>query len=363
MSIKRAFSEQSIFRSIAIILILNSHLDGFWRSNFLASGGSLGNTMFFFISGISLINQINLKTLNEIFSINIINWAKKRLIRIYIPLWYYLIIFSALTLILPTNLYTYKINFNLNNFFYPTDYWFISELLILYFITPFIDLLIKKGFSKTLFIVIFTIYLAYYINLIYANQATGLFVESTGLRYLFYGFIYIFSLKLLMLYQNFKKNISLYLSKIEIFSYSTLILSLILLIFYRLNINNDNYNLIQILFHILQTIICLAIYDICLNLKIYLDKNHKIFKKLFMEISILTFDLYLFEHYTINIVNRFREDYLDIYIDNFSLLKYIYLIIIPIYMLFSYFLCKLLMNMRLAISFNFIKLINNFPKV
>ena len=48
MSIKRAFSEQSIFRSIAIILILNSYLDGFWRSNFLALGGSLGNTMFFY---------------------------------------------------------------------------------------------------------------------------------------------------------------------------------------------------------------------------------------------------------------------------------------------------------------------------
>ena len=77
----------------------------------------------------------------------------------------------------------------------------------------------------------------------------------------------------------------------------------------------------------------------------------------------LTFDLYLFEHYTINIVNRFREDYLDIYIDNFSLLKFLYLIIIPIYMFISYVLCKFLMNIRLAISFNFIKLINNFPKV
>ena len=56
-------------------------------------------------------------------------------------------------------------------------------------------------------------------------------------------------------------------------------------------------------------------------------------------------------------------EHLDIYIDNFSLLKYLYLIIIPIYMLFSYLLCKLLMNIRIAISFNFIKLINNFPKV
>ena len=164
-----------------------------------------------------------------------------------------------------------------------------------------------------------------------------------------------------MLYQNLKKIFSIFIKRF--FSYTTLILSLTLLIFYRLNINNDNYNLIQILFHILQTIICLAIYDICLNFKIYLDKNHKIFKKLFIEISILTFDLYLFEHYTINIVNRFREDYLDIYIADFSFIKYFYLIFIPIYMIFSYALCKFLMNTRLAISFNFFKLVSKFPKV
>ena len=79
--------------------------------------------------------------------------------------------------------------------------------------------------------------------------------------------------------------------------------------------------------------------------------------------TIFTFDLYLFEHFTIDIVNRFREDYLDIYIENFSFIKYLYLIFIPIYMLISYFLCKFLMNTRLATSFNFIKLITKFPKV
>ena len=363
MAIVRNFSAQSVFRSIAIVLILNSHLDGFWRSSFLASGGSLGNTMFFFISGISLLKQINLKNFNEIFSKSTFKWLKKRFVRIYIPLWYYLIIFSGLALILPTNLFTYKINYNFHNFIYPTDYWFISELLILYLITPLMFLFHKKGYSKTIFLVVFTIYLLYYFKLIITNQASGLFVESSGLRYIFYCLIYLFSLKILNLYQNTKRYLHEYSPKINFFSYFILSLSMALIIFYRLNIDINNFNLIQIVFHILQIIICVSFYDICIDVKNYFNKNHELFKILFIKISILTFDLYLFEHFTINIVNRFREDYLDIYLENFSLIKFLYLVFIPIYMVISYLLCRLLMKTRLMISSRFLNLIDKLSKV
>ena len=51
-------NSQSVFRALAILLILNSHLDGFWGNKFAAGGGSAGNIMFFYISGLSLLPQV-----------------------------------------------------------------------------------------------------------------------------------------------------------------------------------------------------------------------------------------------------------------------------------------------------------------
>ena len=73
-----------ILRAIAVMLITNSHFKGIYPSDILSFGGGMGVALFYMISGYLLTN-INQKT-------KFIQWYKKRLLRLYIPLWIFDII-------------------------------------------------------------------------------------------------------------------------------------------------------------------------------------------------------------------------------------------------------------------------------
>ena len=116
----RAFNYQSIFRTLAIFFVLNSHLDGFYPSESFSSGGSLGNTMFFFISGLSLKNKFNITFINDLFRPDFLEQIIKRLKRIYLPIWFYLTFFLFVNLFIPKSFYSFDIELNLKNFYFNT---------------------------------------------------------------------------------------------------------------------------------------------------------------------------------------------------------------------------------------------------
>lgn len=68
-----------ILKFLAAILITNSHMDLLYsKYSFLATGGTIGDVLFFFCSGFTLF----MKPLNSGFS-NFLNWYKRRINRIY----------------------------------------------------------------------------------------------------------------------------------------------------------------------------------------------------------------------------------------------------------------------------------------
>jgi Ca2+/Na+ antiporter len=114
-------------RSIATILITNSHYGSVWPSSSLAFGGLLGNVLFFAVSGYCLFN------IKQGFG----RWYLKRILRVY-PV---VIGFTLLTVLFglyPLN----SLSDAFRLFVYPTNYIFLVWLMICYvgfYIVAYLD--------------------------------------------------------------------------------------------------------------------------------------------------------------------------------------------------------------------------------
>ncbi len=104
-------------RTIAAILITNSHFSNIWPVSAMATGGLLGNVLFFAISGFCLFN------VKENFG----KWYLKRILRVYPTL----IAFTLLTVLMGD--YSLKSGADaVRLFVYPTNYVFLVWLMVLY---------------------------------------------------------------------------------------------------------------------------------------------------------------------------------------------------------------------------------------
>ncbi len=134
---------------IATALITNSHFGNFWPVSALATGGLLGNVIFFAVSGFLLYN---IKT-------SFIKWFPKRFFRVY-PV---LAIFTLFTVLIGE----YPLN-NLDDafklFVYPTNYIFLVWLIICYCIFYFVVYIDKKviNFLEITMAVIFLVWISVY---------------------------------------------------------------------------------------------------------------------------------------------------------------------------------------------------------
>ena len=96
-------------KSVATILITNSHYDKIWPSSAMAIGGLLGNVLFFAVSGFCLY---------EIKG-SFLRWYGKRFLRIY-PIMIGYTLFTVLIGSYPINSWTDAFRL----FVYPTNYIF-----------------------------------------------------------------------------------------------------------------------------------------------------------------------------------------------------------------------------------------------
>lgn len=104
-------------RTIATVLITNSHYSNIWPISALAAGGLLGNILFFAASGFCLLN------IKESFG----KWYLKRIVKI----WPVMLGFTLLTVLIGDYpLASWKDAFRL--FLYPTNYIFLVWLMVSY---------------------------------------------------------------------------------------------------------------------------------------------------------------------------------------------------------------------------------------
>ena len=121
-------------RTIATVLITNSHYSNIWPISDLAAGGLLGNILFFAASGFCLLN------IKENFG----KWYLKRIAKI----WPVMIGFTLLTVLIGDySLASWKDAVRL--FLYPTNYIFLVWLMISY-IAFYVLAWLSKKYDKTI---------------------------------------------------------------------------------------------------------------------------------------------------------------------------------------------------------------------
>lgn len=157
-----------ILKAIATSAITNSHLRGFYPIERLATGGMLGNMIFFFCSGCVLTDSL-LKRPKHYWP-----WISRRLLRLYAPYWIMLAIVATAA----------HQRLSIGALIYPDDYWFIPILAIIYIPAYYA---IVYGTLRDILIVIISLFLLFLGMFIAYVDDTHMDIENhVGVKSVFY---------------------------------------------------------------------------------------------------------------------------------------------------------------------------------
>ncbi len=184
-------------RAVAILLITNSHLDSLYATgsvSFLGTGGALGNSLFFMLSGLGLGLGTSKKGLQPFRS-----WMHRRISRIYPSIW---IVVLLLALGLEGAWQHWAGMDYLHEFFYPTSYWFISALVVFYILLYPLLKNQQKPFLVSVFFFLFIPYLFFYLTMVDLSIFS---VENSGyFKWIYYFQIMLFGTWLAKRYSRIK---------------------------------------------------------------------------------------------------------------------------------------------------------------
>lgn len=124
-------NDTRFLRSIAIILIVNSHLDQFYPRQFFATGGMIGNSLFFMLSVYGLF--LSQKKNNRGFK----DYMSRRIGRIYPSVWVTLVLAYIPYRIITGEFSAENTLQYLGLFFYP-PFWFLQAIMFFYVLEFFI---------------------------------------------------------------------------------------------------------------------------------------------------------------------------------------------------------------------------------
>lgn len=110
-----------VIKALAILLVTHSHMKDFYPIPQLATGGLLGNTLFFFASSYAITLSLERRR------VAFVPWFLRRAWRIYAPLW------LTVALLLPLGVFpVIDLRSALALFFVPQQYWFLPTIVLLY---------------------------------------------------------------------------------------------------------------------------------------------------------------------------------------------------------------------------------------
>ena len=162
----------NLIKAIASCLVANSHFDGIWPISALATGGSLGNCLFFAASGFLLGN----------IKQDFIPWYLKKLARIYPAIW----IITTISLFFRREL---SIGGMLGEYFLSSHYWFLQALIVLYI--PFYFVM-KGKLKDRLPLVIAGVGILYFICYFVFKDIHTWSIESAGrFKWIFYFIVFL----------------------------------------------------------------------------------------------------------------------------------------------------------------------------
>ena len=270
------YIELSTLRILAVLLIVNSHLNLFYNYEFLATGGAIGNAIFFLISGIGLSYSLSKK------KIHYFTWIKKRYLRIYPKLITILLFYISIGFIIIN--YTTELFIKL---IFPVEFWFLPVISYFYLIIYYIIRNFSVQKIKKIFLIIFTIYLICYYFLIDNEKYS---IESNILlKSVFYFFVMVMGVWIFKIYNKLNLNIK----------YSSTILIISVSIFYLIKFIMLKYNFyyIQFLEHILIIIILLSLLTFLKTKQMQLFQKNRITNSIIIFVSSISLEIYLTHTY------------------------------------------------------------------
>lgn len=181
-------------RALAISLIFNSHLDNYYSIKYFATGGMIGNALFFMLSsyGLWLSWEVRKTTLSE--------WYMRRISRIYPATW-----LSIIFILFPYGIwhgYIDRSNMmsNICMFFYP-PFWFLQTLMVFYVLLYLIIRYYSKLLILNLAILMSIIYGVIYLTV---HNLKIFSIELMPYRLVFYFSVVLWGLYLANIRQRLK---------------------------------------------------------------------------------------------------------------------------------------------------------------
>lgn len=141
---KQWYGFADVLKCVAVLLVLNSHFDSLYPIPALGTGGSLGNGLFFAVSGFCLW---------PVFG-NFATWMWKRIKRLYMPT-----LLMTFLMLLTTSRGFLKLSNAFFIFVWPTMFWFVGGITVFYVLYY----ILKDIKSKKQFAILFSVLAGMYI--------------------------------------------------------------------------------------------------------------------------------------------------------------------------------------------------------
>lgn len=154
-----------LLRVIAIGLIVNSHMDGYYPEPALATGGAIGNALFFALSGFGLAAS------GRGTRLGFAAWYRRRVCRIYPAL----ALAAALFIVLPGRTWAvWGFREWAEQLIWPTSFWFVGALMLFY---ALLYPVLRSARPGTCLVALFIPYLAWYLTALDLSRYT---IEGAG---------------------------------------------------------------------------------------------------------------------------------------------------------------------------------------
>lgn len=172
---KEQLHAMNLLKIIAILLVFNSHCGKLYPISAMATGGALGNALFFILSGYFV----------KIGKTSFWPWIKKRIVQLYPPMLIVSVIYAVVFHFYPESVLRF-----VTRFIWPTGYWFIGGLLLFNVLLYLLEKCGGLNHFVLFSVVTWIVYFAYYILFI---DKTVWSVEDHGVfRLIYYFYIYAF---------------------------------------------------------------------------------------------------------------------------------------------------------------------------